>query len=109
MIGIVPVIPIVVPAVFFFGLSLFMTYPALFSLISEATGTTVRGRIFGIIFGAQLLGGATVIYLSGILAEIYEDIRIPFIIVGLLSIIVLGQIWVSKNIGTVTSKNKSLS
>jgi len=68
------------------GVSTFLTYPALFSIISEATHESVEGRTFGLIFTLQLGGGTTLLFFGGVLADIY-GIGIPFAILGALSLI----------------------
>ena len=78
-----------------YGLLLFTTYPALFSLISDATEEYERGTAFGILFGLQLGGGAATVYLSGFLADRLSDPAYAFWIVfvlALMSIISL-EIW----------------
>jgi len=78
-----------------YGLLLFTTYPALFSLISDATEEHERGTAFGILFGLQLGGGAATVYLSGFLADRLSDPAYAFWIVfvlALMSIISL-EIW----------------
>jgi MFS family permease len=96
---------IVIPVVLVYGAFLFMTYPALFSIISEATDPAERGTAFGILFGFQLGGGATMVYLSGILADSLDDPSIPFVIVAALSLasLVTVQIWLTRrrNVKTV--------
>ena len=68
------------------GISTFLTYPALFSIISEATHESVEGRTFGLIFTLQLGGGTTLLFFGGVFADIY-GIGIPFSILGALSLI----------------------
>ncbi len=68
------------------GVSTFLTYPALLSIISEATHESVEGRTFGIIFTLQLGGGTTLLFFGGVLADIF-GIGIPFAILGALSLI----------------------
>jgi len=68
------------------GLSLFMTYPAQFSFISEVTHESVESRTFGIIFTLQLGGGTVILLLGGILSDIF-GIWIPFAFLGILSLL----------------------
>lgn len=89
---------IVIPVVLVYGALLFMTYPALFSIITEVTDPTERGTAFGILFGFQLGGGATMVYLSGIAADALDDPSIPFVIVSVLALasLVTVHIWYSR-------------
>jgi len=59
------------------GLSTFLSFPALFSFVSEATHKTVEGKTFGYIFTIQLGVGTVLLFLSGVLADIF-GIWIPF-------------------------------
>ena len=73
------------------GVSTFLTYPALFSIISEATHESVEGRTFGIIFTLQLSGGTALLFFGGVLADIF-GIWIPFAILGALSFILASML-----------------
>lgn len=77
---------LVVPLVMAFGAVLFVTYPALFSMITDVTDTGERGTAFGILFGFQLGGGAVVVYLCGIVADIADNPAYSFLLVGLLGL-----------------------
>ncbi len=67
------------------GTSVFLTYPALSSFISEETDETSEGSTFGIVFTLQLAGGTILIFLSGFLSDIY-GIGVPFVILGIPSL-----------------------
>jgi MFS family permease len=69
----------------FFGFFLFLTWPGLFSMISDATGKLTQGPIFSIIFAFQISGGAIIAYIAGLVAQLY-GIDKPFF---LLSVILL--------------------
>lgn len=60
------------------GATLFLTYPALFSFVSESAERRVHGASFGIIFAFQLIGGALAGYGAGALAQAANDITLPF-------------------------------
>ncbi|MFQ5837523.1 MAG: MFS transporter [Thermoplasmata archaeon] len=82
---------ILLPTFVVFGIALFITYPALFSFISESTEDSIGGTTFGVVFGFQLLGGAITGYVAGILADIW-GIHVPFLLVmalGFLAFILL--------------------
>jgi FSR family fosmidomycin resistance protein-like MFS transporter len=71
----------------FLGISTFITFPAIFSFVSEITHKQVEGKTFGYILTLQLGGGTILLFLSGVLSDIC-NIGIPFIILGLLSLII---------------------
>jgi len=68
-----------------FGAFLFVTYPALFSMITEVTGPGERGTAFGILFGFQLGGGAVAVYLCGIIADMLHNPAYSFYVMGSLA------------------------
>jgi FSR family fosmidomycin resistance protein-like MFS transporter len=67
------------------GFSVFLTYPALSSFISEVTDESSEGSTFGIVFTLQLGGGTILTFISGFLSDIY-GIWIPFVILGIPSL-----------------------
>ena len=67
------------------GFSVFLTYPALSSFISEITDQSSEGSTFGIVFTLQLGGGTILLFLGGFLSDIY-GIWIPFVILGIPSL-----------------------
>ena len=71
----------------FLGISTFLTYPALFSFISEITDEGYEGKTFGYIFTFQLGGGTILLILGGITADIW-GIWTPFILLGILCLFV---------------------
>jgi len=68
------------------GFSVFLTYPALSSFISEVTDESSEGGTFGIVFTLQLGGGTILLFLGGFLSDIY-GIWIPFVILGVPSLL----------------------
>lgn len=74
------------PVLLLYGAFLFLTYPALFSMINEATVESERGTAFGILFGFQLGGGAVVVYLCGIVADALNNTDSAFVIVAALAV-----------------------
>lgn len=68
------------------GISVFLTYPALASFISEVTEESSEGGTFGIVFTLQLGGGTIVLFLSGVLSDIY-GIWMPFVVLGVPSLL----------------------
>lgn len=67
------------------GLAIFLTYPALFSFVSEVTAESVEGWTFGITFTFQTGGGTIILFLSGVLSDRF-GIWIPFATLGLLAL-----------------------
>lgn len=74
-------IQIIIIIVILLGLSTFLSFPALFSFVSEATHKTVEGKTFGYIFTIQLGVGTVLLFLSGVLADIF-GIWIPICIIS---------------------------
>ena len=68
------------------GIAVFITYPALFSFISEITHESIEGRTFGIIFTLQLGGGTALLLIGGILSDLI-GIWMPFFLLGIISLI----------------------
>jgi len=71
----------------FLGIASFISFPAIFSFISEITDTAIEGKTFGYIFTFQLGVGTILLFLSGFTADIW-GIWTPFFILGLVSLIV---------------------
>jgi len=78
------------------GISTFITFPALFSFVSEITHETVEGKTFGYILTIQLGGGTILLFLSGMFSDIW-GVWIPFIILGILSMFVALQLIGKRN------------
>ena len=68
------------------GIATFLSYPALFSFISEITNENIEGKMFGYIFTVQLAGGTIILFLSGVTSDLW-GIWTPFTILGVLSFI----------------------
>ena len=71
----------------FLGISTFITFPAMFSYVSEITQKQVEAKTFGYILTLQLGGGTILLFLSGVFSDIL-NIGVPFIILGVLSLLV---------------------
>jgi len=65
------------------GISIFISFPALFSSVSQTNIEGTEGGNFGVIFTLQLGGGTTVLFIGGILSDLI-DIWIPFAIIGIM-------------------------
>ena len=68
------------------GIAVFLTYPALFSFVSEVTHESVEGWTFGLTFTFQTGGGTIILLLGGVLSDLF-GIWIPFALLGTLSLI----------------------
>jgi MFS family permease len=77
---------IVAPVLVVYGAFLFTTFPALFSITTDITGVNERGTAFGILFGFQLGGGAILVYVCGIVADMLKSPDYAFVIVAVLAL-----------------------
>jgi FSR family fosmidomycin resistance protein-like MFS transporter len=68
------------------GITVFITYPTLFSFVSEITDKKTEGWTFGIVFTMQLGGGTLLLFLGGFFSDIF-GIWIPFMMLGLSSMV----------------------
>lgn len=75
------------------GIATFLTFPILFSYISEITHESREGKTFGYSFTLQLGGGTVVLYSSGFLSDVF-GIWIPFLFMAIASIIATMSIFV---------------
>jgi FSR family fosmidomycin resistance protein-like MFS transporter len=80
---------LVMPVLIFYGAVLFVTYPALFAIVTDITDRSERGTAFGILFGFQLGGGAVVVYICGVVADMLDDPSYSFLIASGLSVVSL--------------------
>ncbi len=80
---------LIAPVLVFYGTFLFVTYPALFSFVTDSTKEGERGTAFGILFGFQLGGGALMVYVCGIIADMLGSPRYVFSVAVALSLVSL--------------------
>jgi MFS family permease len=78
-------IPLIIIIIILLGIATFMSFPALFSFVSELTHKSIEGKTFGYIFTIQLGVGTLFLFLSGLLADIY-GIWIPFALIGIIGL-----------------------
>lgn len=71
---------LVTPVLVIYGAVLFLTYPALFAIVSEATRAEERGTAFGVVFAAQLGGGAAMTYACGVAADTFGDPAFAYLV-----------------------------
>ncbi len=69
------------------GISSFLSFPAIFSYVSEKTEEAYEGKVFGYIFTLQLGGATILLFLSGITSDLW-GIWTPFFMLGVLSLLV---------------------
>jgi len=96
-------IPLIISMVFLLGFSSFLTFPALFSFISEMTHESVEGKTFGYTFTLQLGGGTVFLFFSGIVADIL-GIWVPFALLGVSGL--FASILLLATVDTKILKNK---
>jgi FSR family fosmidomycin resistance protein-like MFS transporter len=77
---------VIIPVLILLGIAVFLTYPALFSFVSEVTHEANEGWTFGITFTFQTGGSTVLLFFSGVLSDLY-GIWIPFALVGVISFI----------------------
>ena len=77
---------VIIPVLILLGIAVFLTYPALFSFVSEITHEANEGWTFGITFTFQTGGSTVLLFFSGVLSDLY-GIWIPFALVGVISFI----------------------
>lgn len=74
----------ILPVLVLFGATFFLTYPALFGVVTKATHECERGTAFGILFGLQLGGGAVVVALCGLISDFFDDPSYSFLVIAVL-------------------------
>jgi len=79
-------IPIIILIMIFLGISSFISFPAIFSYVSEITDEAFEGKTFGYIFTFQLGFGTLLLFFSGLTADIW-GIWTPFFILGFFSLL----------------------
>lgn len=76
---------VIIPVLILLGIAVFLTYPALFSFVSEVTHEANEGWTFGITFTFQTGGSTILSFFSGFLSDLY-GIWIPFTLLGAISL-----------------------
>lgn len=77
---------VILPVLILLGIAVFLTYPALFSFVSEITPEANEGWTFGVTFTFQTGGSTILSFLSGFLSDLY-GIWIPFALLGTISLL----------------------
>jgi len=78
------------------GIAIFLTYPALFSFVSEVTHESAEGWTFGLTFTFQTGGGTILLFFGGVLSDLF-GIWMPFALLGVISIIFTGILLLKYN------------
>ena len=82
-------IPVLISIMILSGIAVFLTFPVLFSFVSEATHESAEGRTFAMTFTLQTGGGALLLFVSGVFSDLF-GIWVPFAILGLASLLLTG-------------------
>jgi MFS transporter, FSR family, fosmidomycin resistance protein len=77
------------------GISSFISFPAIFSYVSEKTEEQLEGKVFGYIFTAQLGGGTLLLFISGVTADLW-GIWTPFFILGVFGLLTAALLIVNR-------------
>lgn len=77
---------LIIVIMIFLGISSFISFPAIFSYVSEITEDPSEGKTFGYIFTFQLGIGTLLLFISGVTADIW-GIWTPFFILGFFSLL----------------------
>lgn len=77
---------ILIAVMILLGIAVFLTYPALFSFVSEVTHESVEGWTFGLTFTFQTGGGTIILFMGGVLSDLF-GIWTPFALLGILSLL----------------------
>lgn len=77
---------ILIAVMILLGIAVFLTYPALFSFVSEVTHESVEGWTFGLTFTFQTGGGTIILFMGGVLSDLF-GIWMPFALLGILSLL----------------------
>jgi len=80
-------ISVIVLIMFLLGVSTFLTFPAMFSYVSEITHNSVESKTFSYLLTLQLGGQTILVFAGGVLSDIY-GIWIPFTILGFMGLFV---------------------
>ena len=79
-------ISIIILIIALMGITVFITFPAIITLISEITHESVEGKTFGTIFTLQIIGSTIFLFFGGFLSDVF-GIWIPFILLGISSLL----------------------
>ena len=86
------------------GLTVFITFPALASFVSESTDEKDEGKTFGVIFTLQLGGGTIILLFGGIISDIF-GIWSPFTLLGIVSLMLTALLLINYKKPYIQIKN----
>jgi len=79
-------ISLIILIIVLMGITVFITFPAIITYISEITHESIEGKTFATIFTLQTVGGTVFLFFGGLFSDVF-GIWIPFILLGLSSLI----------------------
>jgi FSR family fosmidomycin resistance protein-like MFS transporter len=79
-------IVLIVLMIILLGITVFITFPAIITFVSEITHESVEGKTFGTIFTLQLCGSTLFLFFGGFLSDVF-GIWIPFMLLGISSLV----------------------
>jgi FSR family fosmidomycin resistance protein-like MFS transporter len=79
-------ISLIILIIILMGITVFITFPAIISFISEITHESVEGKTFGTIFTLQIIGSTIFLFFGGFFSDVF-GIWIPFILLGVSSLV----------------------
>lgn len=85
LLGLAPLKEIALVSLFFFGVFLFLMYPAFQSFIGNEVHIKNQAQAFSLIANVQMLTAAIVVFISGFLSDTF-GINSPFILLGIVGI-----------------------
>lgn len=88
MLAVFTQIVILILVMILLGIAVFLTYPALFSFVSEVTHESVEGWTFGLTFTFQTGGGTILLFVGGVLSDLF-GIWMPFALLGTLALLLV--------------------
>lgn len=100
---------LMVPLLLVYGMMLFLTYPALFAMVSDATAEEERGTAFGVVFAAQLGGGSALVYFCGAVADRFDDPSIAFIITAAFALVSVLAMLGAGNRGAMQGRQETVN
>ena len=95
---------LIIPTLVVYGGLMFLTYPALFAMVSEATDDDERGTAFGMVFAFQLGGAASLVYVCGLIADAYDDPSLAFLVSAAFTAVALLMFVMGRNRLTVSTE-----
>jgi MFS family permease len=86
--GLSTFVPLTIAVFIIYGVSLFITYPALLSFVGSTVSDRNRTAAFSIVANLQIIGNSTFAFISGFLSDAY-GIQTPFLMLGGITFLVV--------------------